>query len=141
MAQSVLTRHHKMLRRFWKPIFAVVAALLLVGVVNSCQIINNFNGPSVAERPVQVACDTANMSYTTNVIPILQRHCYSCHAANVATGGVVLEGYNNLRDYRTVLTGVTSRLPGYIPMPPAAPLSACEMQTLRAWVNQGARNN
>lgn len=91
-------------------------------------------------------CDTANVSYANGVVPILQANCYSCHGAsnNAGSGGIVLEGYSRLKVYADngYLAGNISHAPGYIGMPYGKPkLPDCEVNTVVAWVHQGAKDN
>ena len=91
-------------------------------------------------------CDTTSVKYSTDVLPILQDYCYSCHAnGNTAgSGGVSLEGYATAKAYADngYLAGNVSHAPGYIGMPYGKPkLPDCEVNTIVAWVNQGAKDN
>ena len=45
---------------------------------NEETLINKQGGPGV--------CDTANMKYTVNVLPIIQNNCYSCHGNGQGEG-------------------------------------------------------
>jgi cytochrome c5 len=113
----------------------------------------SFNGPIRGEQRSStgtggsgsggVACDTVNVSYTKTILPLLEKHCLGCHAAAIRTAGVNLSGYNNVKFYagNTLLVGVSSRQRGFVAMPPAGPISDCEMRVIRAWVEQGAKDN
>jgi hypothetical protein len=41
-------------------------------------------------------CDTLNMKYSINVVPILSANCYSCHANGIVNAGVILDSYSNV---------------------------------------------
>lgn len=91
-------------------------------------------------------CDTANMQYTANVVPILQANCYSCHGTNTNSGsmGRVLEGYNNIKPYAEsgTLVGVISHAQGFIPMPQNGPkLSQCNIDKIKSWIANGIKDN
>ena len=92
------------------------------------------------------ACDTTNISYSSGVVPILQDNCYSCHGTGSTggSGGILLQGYTNLLKWADngYLVGNVTHAPGYIPMPyDGTELPACEVNTIVAWVHQGALNN
>ncbi len=130
---------HSMLRKG-----APILALMLILVVIFFAGCENFSGPAKGEKKtVADPCDTVNVSYSKTIQPILQGNCYSCHANAFQTVGVNMEGYSNVKRYAdaTLLVGVTSQLPGYSQMPPPGPLSDCNKRLIRAWVNQGAKNN
>ena len=91
-------------------------------------------------------CDTANMKYMADVVPILMNNCYRCHGTNSNSGsfGRVLEGYENLKPYAEsgTLLGVISHAEGFIPMPQdAAKLKDCDINKIRSWIENGMQNN
>ncbi len=91
-------------------------------------------------------CDTTAVKYSTGVVPILQDNCYSCHGAssNSGSGGIILEGYNNIKAYvnQGYVVGNVTHAAGFAAMPYQLPkLPDCEVNTIVAWVHQGALNN
>jgi hypothetical protein len=93
-----------------------------------------------------VTCDTTSVSYANGVVPILQNNCYECHGQGRTggSGGVLLEGYTNLKVYADngYLAGNISHAAGFNAMPYGRPkLPDCEVNTVVAWVHQGAKNN
>lgn len=89
-------------------------------------------------------CITENMSYTNNVLVILENNCYTCHDQTSNQGGVTLEGYANLKTYvdNGKLLGAIKHLPGFPQMPDGRPkLGQCQIDKIEAWINQGALNN
>ena len=93
-----------------------------------------------------VPCDTLNVSYQNQIVPILQENCYPCHGngSTAGSGGINLASYVNLKVYADngFLVGNVTHAPGFVGMPYGKPpLPACEMNTIVAWVNQGAINN
>lgn len=89
-------------------------------------------------------CNTTNMSYQTNIVPILERNCYVCHSAAVNTGGITLEGHSQLVSHVTSgrLLGAIRHESGFSPMPQGAPkLIACDLAKIEQWVMDGSPNN
>ncbi|HLZ89975.1 MAG TPA: hypothetical protein VKQ52_22135 [Puia sp.] len=91
-------------------------------------------------------CDTTSVSYSLQIVPILQNNCYACHGqGNTAgSGGINLSTYTALKVYagNGYLVGNVTHAPGYIGMPYGLPaLPSCEQNTIVAWVHQGALNN
>jgi len=85
-------------------------------------------------------CDTANVTYTTPVSGIVQKHCLGCHNDNNMLGGLSLQGYNKLvtvaNDGR--LLGAVKHEAGYPAMPKnAAKLSDCKILQLETWTQNG----
>jgi mono/diheme cytochrome c family protein len=89
-------------------------------------------------------CDTADMKYAANVVPILQSSCYGCHANGNASGGVALGNYASLKTQvdNGNLIGAITHAAGYTAMPlGGAKLSDCNINKIKAWIARGALNN
>ncbi|MEZ4888416.1 MAG: hypothetical protein R3E32_27055 [Chitinophagales bacterium] len=92
-------------------------------------------------EPEGSTCNTEDVSFSATVVPILQTNCYVCHAADVALGGIILEGHSEVlkvaNDGR--LFGAISHNLGFSPMPQGAPqLLECDIQQIGAWIDAGA---
>jgi hypothetical protein len=94
--------------------------------------------------PDPPSCDTANMTYSADIKPILQANCYSCHSSGSAEGGVTLNTYEGVKNVAEDgdLIGTITHSPDYPPMPQGgAKLSDCDINKIKAWINSGASNN
>ena len=101
------------------------------------------NNPGGNNPPA--TCVTTNMKYATDIAPIIQANCFSCHSnANMAISGISLEGHANLvkKVNDGGLLGAINHAAGFTPMPQGgAKLSACIINKIKAWVDDGAQNN
>ncbi|HWB24309.1 MAG TPA: hypothetical protein VG738_02465 [Chitinophagaceae bacterium] len=89
-------------------------------------------------------CDTANMQFSADVLPILVANCYRCHANGIINGGVSLDGYNNVvhQVQNGNLIAAITHAAGYVPMPyDGGKLSDCNIAKIQAWINAGAPDN
>ncbi|HEY4154581.1 MAG TPA: c-type cytochrome [Puia sp.] len=91
-------------------------------------------------------CDTTNMQYTADVVPILQANCYSCHGAGNTdgSGGISLDSYADLKKYADngFLKGNITHAPGYVGMPYGRPkLDDCDINKIIDWINRGTQND
>jgi hypothetical protein len=116
---------------------------------------------SALALPLLAGCQRATeISYARDVAPILDQHCKGCHEPGQA--GYVVSGFE-LGSYESLMKGtqygpvvlpgdaLTSTLVMLIegradpslnmPHGDAEPLAPAEIATIRAWVEQGARNN
>ena len=85
------------------------------------------------------ACDTTQVSYARDILPIVQQYCYPCHGAgNTAfSDGVSLDSYDALKGWGGYLIGMVTHASGYEPMPYGKPkLDDCEIDKITAWVDQ-----
>ncbi len=105
--------------------------------------------------------DIKNVSFSREVQLILNRNCVACHSMAQHQGGIVLQSFNHLmlsrylnRSTPLVIPGksgesrllfvVRSRNPA-MRMPPEIsglpPLNENEIEVIRVWIDEGARNN
>ena len=125
---------------WWREACRVTVLLSVVLLMHGC-----YYDVQEELNPVQTTdCDTSDISFTADILPILQSNCYTCHGEQIASGGVILEGYDNV--IKVVndgsLAGAVNHEPGYTPMPQdAAQLSDCNLLKINGWINHGAPNN
>lgn len=89
-------------------------------------------------------CDTVNMKYTANVLPIISGNCYGCHGNGASAGGVSLDSYAKLKTQADNgnLLGVITHASGFPAMPlGGTKLSDCNINIIRSWINHGTLNN
>jgi hypothetical protein len=91
-------------------------------------------------------CDTVDMKYATDVVPILVAHCYACHGngSSAGSGGILLDNYANLKTYASngFLKGDITHTSGFVAMPYGLPkLDDCTINKILDWINRGAQNN
>lgn len=89
-------------------------------------------------------CNTENMKYSTDILPIISANCYGCHGNGTVTNGIDLDGYAKLKIQagNGDLVGAVSHAAGYTPMPYNAPkLSDCDINKIKSWVQNGAPDN
>jgi len=115
-----------------------------------------------------LGCGDPEVSYSTDVRPILEEHCIECHGDSGE--GVAASGFS-VQDYDTVMKGtdlgqvvvpgssisstlylvVAQKTAPEIHMPPhhreawaegrGAPLTEGQVGIIQAWIDQGAKNN
>lgn len=91
------------------------------------------------------SCDTANVTYSGIVVPILRNNCYSCHSnANAASFGanIKLENYNDLTSQMSTVVTAIKHNGSISPMPKnGGKLSICLLTQIDIWVRKGMLNN
>lgn len=89
-------------------------------------------------------CSTEGVTFSGNILKIIEDNCYRCHDAANNFGGITIEGYDNLKPYvdSGALIGVIKRENGFSPMPKnEPPLLECDIEKIEVWIMNGALNN
>ena len=95
--------------------------------------------------PVNVCTTPATVSFAQHVNPLLQSYgCIGCHNTAAPSGNVNMANYNGVKakvnDGR--LWGAINHMQGFSPMPQGGnKMAACDLATIRAWIDAGALNN
>ena len=87
---------------------------------------------------------TTAVSYSKNVVPLLQAQCYGCHNSNFPSGNITMGGYTADKAVAQSgkLYGTVTYLPGYSPMPKGSnKLNNCQISLIKKWVDAGLPNN
>lgn len=85
-----------------------------------------------------------SLSYTEDVLPIIEVNCYACHQNGSTSGGVNLEGYENLTIHveSGSLLGTIRHDEGWSAMPKgASKLSDSQIEKVSKWIDEGYPNN
>ena len=86
----------------------------------------------------------ASPSFNTDIMPILNARCNSCHSGPYASANIKLDSYNEVVKYANngSLMGSINHAGGYSPMPKnSGKMPACEIQKIQNWINSGVLNN
>jgi uncharacterized membrane protein len=105
----------------------------------------------VRTAEVAVAGSHAEVSFATEVMPILEKHCWECHSEENTELGLRLDTYEGVMagsDYGTVVEPgdpdgsllVDMVASGDMPED-GDPMPAEELDVIRAWIAEGAENN
>ncbi len=89
-------------------------------------------------------CVTDNMSYATDITPLIQASCLPCHNTATNSGNVILDNYNDTKTYALngQLLGVINHTSGYSPMPKGGDkMPECTIAKINSWIQAGAPNN
>ncbi len=114
-----------------------ILLLLFFALLNSCTY---FNEEELF--PDQI-CDTSNIKYSIEILPIFEQNCYLCHSSSTPVqyyGNLNLEDPNHIQrviDNGNLLRNIKHE-PGGIPMPQGeAKLSDCNINKIENWINNG----
>ena len=96
----------------------------------------------------------SNVSYSKDIAPIFLVKCNSCHNSSNSEGGVDLSNYSGVinpailvpyASDTSLLVWTVERRPGFAAMPPLessiGPFTARQINGLKTWIDEGAKNN
>ena len=89
-------------------------------------------------------CDTANVTYSKSIWPVINSNCTGCHGGNAPAGNTRLENYNDISSAANngSLLGTIRHENGWSPMPKGGgKLNNCDIAKIETWVNQGTPDN
>jgi hypothetical protein len=103
----------------------------------------NYNEEELYADKKGERCEIDNISYLTNIKPILQRECYSCHATGIKSGNIILDTYEGVKAAADhALLPAINHEPGHTPMPfGGTKLPACDIAKIKKWIETGTLNN
>lgn len=95
--------------------------------------------------PNAAKCDTTGtISYSKQIVPLLQQQCLPCHSVSSPDGGIIIGSYTSDRALAVSgrLFGSINYSPGYSAMPKGrAKMTACQLATVKKWIDNGSPNN
>lgn len=98
------------------------------------------------EEFVYVNYDTVTVSYATDIEPVINNNCYSCHGSSNPQANIRLNGYSNFSEYAlradSKLLCAIKHESSCSPMPqPFGKLSNTSIIKIEKWIFDGASNN
>ncbi len=135
-------------RRPQQLIAAIAIMSALAGAISSCK-----HDPPISLEPVEVS--TSEISFRDQVQPILNSNCNmsGCHNASSAAEGVNLSSFASIMSddelvvrFKPDESELMEELRGYgrkgsMPPPGQQPLSSEQINVLKQWILEGARNS
>jgi len=114
-------------------------AILAITMIYGCAYDNLQDLKGITDTG---SCDTTAISFASQVQPIMNINCISCHNPSNANAGVILTNYSGVVSATAggKLVG-TLKGQGYQQMPPSGKLPSCDIQKIESWVNAGKPNN
>jgi hypothetical protein len=89
-------------------------------------------------------CDSATVSFSGFVKPLIENRCQGCHIGSYAGAGISLTNYNEIKTAATSarFIGSLKGLSGYFFMPKdGQTLTNCEIGKMSEWIRKGEPNN
>ncbi len=89
-------------------------------------------------------CDSANVTFSGSIMPIIQYNCIGCHSTADPQGDINLETYAKVKELADdgSLYGSITHHPDYVPMPREdITMPECYLRLISIWIDDGAPNN
>jgi len=115
-----------------KKIFLILGLFLIASCSKSTGTSKSFSSSDC----------TSTISYKTDIQPIMNSYCTSCHQPSNAKGGYALSTYSGVTSNTNKVLASMLHNSGSEPMPDNGDqLSDDLLKKMYCWVNQGAKNN
>ena len=88
-------------------------------------------------------CNPSNVSFSGDVQPVISNNCIGCHSGSTVNGGVNLSSHGGVQAAAQSgkLYNAISQNGLATPMPPNGKLPACDIARIKAWIDEGMKNN
>lgn len=125
------------MRHQTKTNFYLLLTILFSAILSSCAY-------DIESDLGNLDCEHNDVSYSLEVLPIIDDACYNCHGNGETSGGIDLDGYDAI--ISSVLNGKLlcsiNHDDDCEAMPQSAPkLPDCDIVLIRTWIDEGAENN
>jgi hypothetical protein len=91
------------------------------------------------------SCDTTNVTFSTNIVPLLANSCLSCHSNTTAASAgnnIRLQDYIDVKAHTAAIAGSIKHTGTFSPMPKnGGKLNACSIILVDIWIRNGAPDN
>ena len=126
-----------------KFLFAFLSSFIFLFTISSCYYDKEeLLYPGSNNAP---CTDTTTMvSYSKNIVPLLQAQCYGCHNSNFPSGNITMGGYIADKGIAQSgkLYGTVTYSQGFSPMPKGSNrLNNCQVSLIKKWVDAGLPDN
>ena len=120
--------------------------LFLIGL-GSLLALSSCTYDSLEELKKVEVCDTTKVTFNKDIVPLMQQKCgvnSSCHSATGSDSDVSLANYDDVTAVVSTgqFLGAVTHDSNYKPMPKEQGLlEECKINTIKAWINQGLKEN
>lgn len=118
--------------RFSKMVLILISILI---ATSQCKHDPEITG--TPDPPDPEICDTLNVTYNGNVIPVLQSNCIGCHSGPTPEGNLDFNNYDHVAFVAAngALMGSLNHEAGFVPMPKGGnKLDDCSIQQIEIWI-------
>jgi hypothetical protein len=120
-----------------KSFVTIVSVLVFIAALPAC-----YYDKKDELFPNSQPCDTAAVTYSSQVRNVVNGYCISCHYAGNVTG-IDLDSWAAVTNVGgTTIMGCVNHDQGFNPMPPnSGKLDRCHIRQLQIWIDAGMPNN
>ncbi len=122
--------------------FLVFSLLILISCTK--EKVTNFKpipyGSDVLITPQNCIDTNYQVSYSSDLVPILLSKCYSCHDASSSINLIDYYHFQSVANSGQIL-GSLKNQPNYLLMPVSGQLDSCAIKLFEIWIQQGMLDN
>ncbi|MFK5857460.1 MAG: hypothetical protein QM503_15125 [Bacteroidota bacterium] len=126
-------------------IYRILSKGFFITGITAIIFLNSCTYDNIEELyPEPISCDTSNVTYSNDILPVLTSSCITCHSGAAPAGNIRLQTYDEIvaAANNGSLLGAISHDPNWSPMPKnGTKLSDCYISKLEIWIDNGTPNN
>lgn len=92
--------------------------------------------------PAAESCDTVDVTYSGDILAMVDQYCQTCHSGNTPSGNLNLETFGQITAAAEKMYERISKPAGDVQlMPPGQKLDDCTIKKMKVWIENGKPNN
>lgn len=121
--------------------------VLIITGLCFCLILPSCTYDSFEELKKAEVCDTTNVTFNKDIVPLIEQKCgvhSTCHSSTGSDSDVSLANYADVTAVVSTgqFLGAVTHDSNYEPMPKdEGMLDDCRLNTIKAWINQGLKED
>ncbi len=121
----------------------VVRFFIICALTGGCMVACKKDDAPEPTPAEPVNCDNDNVGYANRIEALVVTHCRGCHNNNIQNGGLNLATFALVQEQALNgnLVNAIYGTGGLASMPPGGSLSACDLEAIEIWVENGAEND
>ncbi|MFT7588228.1 MAG: hypothetical protein ACI959_000435 [Limisphaerales bacterium] len=107
------------------------------------QLIFDWIQQGASNNGCSMDCDTSTVSFSLNILPIIQSNCTGCHSGSAPQAGITLNNYSTISGqalfgtlFLTLSGDGVTQMPNNLPA-----LDVCNITLIKKWIDEGAPDN
>lgn len=124
------------------PIFLVMNGRFVLAMLMAAVTLVGCTYDDLDTLGSPVDCDTFDVSFGSDILPLVMDNCQGCHSGGSPAAGLALEEHGDIASSAEAMLDRMDRDPGDpLLMPQSGKLDSCSIARFNTWIQNGKPNN